>query len=75
MYRGEHLWFIKKGIPSALYFSGMHREYHNTSDNPGLINSSKVTRVARTVFVTTWMVANAQTRPRIDKPLPPNVKP
>jgi Zn-dependent M28 family amino/carboxypeptidase len=75
MYRGEHLWCNKKGIPSALYFSGMHREYHNTSDNPGLINSSKVTRVARTVFVTTWMVANAQTRPRIDKPLPPNVKP
>lgn len=54
----DHWSFYSKGIPSLFFFSGLHKDYHQTSDNPDKINFRKVSRVSRLVFYSAFDVAN-----------------
>ena len=36
--RSDHYNFYKKGIPSLFFFSGLHQDYHKTTDTPEKIN-------------------------------------
>jgi len=68
--RADHIPFLQRGVPIVFFFTGMHGQYHFSTDNPELIDVSKVQRIAQTAFVTAWMVANSAERPTVDKPLP-----
>lgn len=64
-YRSDHYNFAKNGIPSIFYFSGIHDDYHQPTDDIEKINFNKVERVAKLVFFTAWDLSNAAKRPSL----------
>jgi hypothetical protein len=73
-FRSDHFNYARKGIPIIFYFDGVHEDYHRPGDSPDKIDYQKMEKVARTIFMTMWELANAATRPRVDKQLPPELK-
>jgi Zn-dependent M28 family amino/carboxypeptidase len=72
-YRSDHYNYAKKGIPIIFYFSGVHEDYHQPTDHADKIDYAKMEKVTRTVLATLWKLANATDRPKVDKPLPPQL--
>ncbi|HEV2667906.1 MAG TPA: M28 family peptidase [Blastocatellia bacterium] len=72
-YRSDHYNYAKKGVPIIFYFSGVHEDYHGLADTADKIDYHKMEKVARTVFAMMWKLANAPARPKVDKPLTPQV--
>ncbi len=66
-FRSDHFAYAQRGIPVIWYFSGVHEDYHQPSDSVDKIDYQKMEKVARTVFMTAWEIANNPTRPRVDK--------
>ncbi len=65
-YRSDHYNFAEKGIPAIFYFSGVHRDYHMTTDTPEKIMFDKMEKVTRLIFHTTWQLANQDKRIEVD---------
>ncbi len=65
--------FLERGILTIGWNTGLHRRYHQPSDESRFLDPIKIQAVSRTVFATLWMIADAQERPAIDKPLPASV--
>jgi Zn-dependent M28 family amino/carboxypeptidase len=61
-YRSDHWNYAKHGIPVIFYFSGVHADYHQTSDTVDKIDFDKMAKVARLVFATGWRIANLDHR-------------
>jgi Zn-dependent M28 family amino/carboxypeptidase len=57
-YRSDHYNFAKHNIPVIFYFSGVHVDYHQPTDDVEKIIFSKVELVARLVYFTAWELAN-----------------
>jgi len=64
-YRSDHYNFAKNMIPSIFYFSGIHEDYHQPTDDIEKISFTKVERVARLVFATAWILSNETNRPTL----------
>jgi len=69
-YRSDHFNYARKGIPIIFFFDGVHEDYHRASDTADKIDYQKMQKVARTIYMTAWELANRATRPKVDKPLP-----
>ncbi|HEV8588049.1 MAG TPA: M28 family peptidase [Pyrinomonadaceae bacterium] len=69
-FRSDHYNYARKGIPIIFFFDGVHEDYHRPGDEPQKIDYDKMEKVARTVYMTLWAVANLPKRPAVDKPLP-----
>ena len=69
-FRSDHYNYARKGIPIIFFFDGVHEDYHRPGDEPQKIDYDKMEKVARTVYMTLWAVANLPARPKVDKPLP-----
>ncbi|MFN2531644.1 MAG: M28 family peptidase, partial [Pyrinomonadaceae bacterium] len=69
-FRSDHFNYARKGIPIIFFFDGVHEDYHQPGDSADKIDYQKMEKVARTVYMTMWEVANRATRPKVDKPLP-----
>ena len=69
-FRSDHYNYARKGIPIIFFFDGVHEDYHRPGDEPQKIDYDKMEKVARTIYLTLWGVANLPARPRVDKPLP-----
>ena len=65
-FRSDHYNFAKKGIPAIFYFSGVHKDYHRTTDTVDKIMFNKVEKVARLIFHTAWELANREERIVVD---------
>jgi len=65
-FRSDHYNFAKNGIPSIFYFSGVHEDYHQPTDDVEKINFQKTETVARLVFYTGWELLNAASRPVVN---------
>lgn len=72
-YRSDHFNYAKRGVPIIFYFSGVHEDYHGLGDTADKIDYQKMEKVARTIFAMMWRLANAPARPKVDKPLSPQV--
>lgn len=48
--RSDQYSFYRKGIPVLFFSSGMHRDYHEVSDESGKINFEKIQKVAQLVY-------------------------
>lgn len=66
-YRSDHYNFAKQGIPVTFYFAGFHGDYHKTSDEIEKIDFDLLCKRAQLIFFTAWELANAPTRPVVDK--------
>lgn len=73
-FRSDHYNYAQKGIPIIFYFDGVHEDYHRPSDSPDKIDYQKMERIARTIFMTAWELANLPQRPRVDKELPAELR-
>ncbi len=70
-FRSDHFHYAHSGVPIVFWFDGVHEDYHQASDSPDKIDYQKMQKVARTIFLTMWEVADLRTRPVVDKVLPP----
>src|SRR5258708_9255964 len=68
--RSDHYNYARKGIPIIFFFDGVHEDYHRPGDEAQKIDYEKMEKVARTIYMTLWEVANLPVRPKVDKPLP-----
>lgn len=74
-FRSDHYNYARKGIPIIFYFDGVHEDYHRPGDEPQKIDYDKMEKIARTVYMTLWEVANRPARPKVDKQLPAQLNP
>lgn len=65
-FRSDHLPYARVGIPSLMYTTNLHDDYHTAGDTPDRIDYPKLTRMAQWMYLTGWYVANAPTRPAVD---------
>lgn len=72
-YRSDHIHYARKGIPIIFYFTGTHADYHQPGDEVSKIDFVKYERIARTIYATLWELAEANARPKVDKPLAADV--
>jgi Zn-dependent M28 family amino/carboxypeptidase len=72
-FRSDHFHYATKGIPIAFWFSGTHEDYHGVGDHADKIDYAKMEKITRTIFLTLWELAEARSRPKVDKQLPPEL--
>lgn len=65
-YRSDHYNFAKHSIPVIFYFSGVHEDYHQPTDDVEKIIFPKVEKVARLVFFTAWELSDNPKRIRLN---------
>lgn len=46
--------FYSAGIPSILFFRGLHKDYHKPTDTPEKLDYSSMARIARLAYDTVW---------------------
>ncbi|MCC6937955.1 MAG: M28 family peptidase [Flavobacteriales bacterium] len=68
-YRSDHYNFARKGVPCIFYFSGVHEDYHQPSDDVDKIRFDLLRQRALLVFHTAWELANRESRIVVDKPI------
>ena len=66
-YRSDHWSFARVGIPIAFFFTGFHKDYHQTSDTVEKINFDKLCRIATWVYDISYELAENDQRPMIDE--------
>jgi hypothetical protein len=67
-FRSDHYNFAENGIPAIFYFSGVHEDYHMSTDTADKILFDKMANVARMIFHTAWELANREDRIRLIEP-------
>jgi hypothetical protein len=72
-YRSDHYSYARKGIPIIFFFDGVHEDYHRAGDTADKIDYQKMEKVTRTIYMTTWEIANRAARLKVDKPLPAQI--
>ncbi|HSR66972.1 MAG TPA: M28 family peptidase [Acidobacteriota bacterium] len=64
--RSDQWPFLERGVPSLLFTTGLHPDYHRPGDTADKLNYSKMERVAQLVYLCVWEAAEAQSRPAFD---------
>ncbi len=71
MFRSDQASFALERIPVVFLSGGLHKDYHQPSDEIARINLKKVAHIARLVCRAAWQVAQSDTRPTYSgRPLP-----
>lgn len=65
--RSDHYNYARFNIPIAFFFSGVHEDYHQLSDEVSKIDFRKIERISRTICATAFTIANRAQRPKLDK--------
>lgn len=65
-FRSDHLPYARLGIPSLMYSTNLHDDYHTAQDTPERIDYAKLTRMAQWMYLTGWYAATAPRRPAVD---------
>lgn len=66
-FRSDHLPYARLGIPSLMYTTLLHPDYHTPQDNAQNIDYLKLKKMADWMYRTGYQVANGATRPARDK--------
>jgi len=65
-FRSDHLPYARAGIPSLMFTTLLHPDYHTPRDEASRIDVAKLTRMARWMYGTGWEVGNATERPSLE---------
>lgn len=68
--RSDHWQFARFGIPSNLFFTGLHPDYHQVTDEPQYSDYDKLAHVAQLVHDVALDIANAPKRLAVTGPKP-----
>jgi hypothetical protein len=66
-YRSDHWNFAKNGIPIIFYFTGIHEDYHKSTDTVDKIEFELLQKRTRLIYHTAWVLANKEERLVVDK--------
>lgn len=64
---------LERGVLILGFFTGLHGDYHAPSDEADRIDLQKLEAVTQTIFVTAWLIADAASRPTMDKGMPTTI--
>ena len=65
-YRSDHLPYARAGIPALFFTTLLHADYHTPFDNPDRIDITKLTKMARWMYATGRLAADAERAPAVD---------
>ncbi len=68
--RSDHYMYARYGIPIVFFSTGGHMDYHQLTDEAQYIDYEKLSRVSALVGAVAGEVANLDTRPLLDGPVP-----
>jgi len=63
-YRSDHFNYARKGVPIVFFTTGLHKEYHQVSDEAALINYEKMARIGGLMYRVGVALGNRTTRPK-----------
>ncbi|MHC5021433.1 MAG: M20/M25/M40 family metallo-hydrolase [Planctomycetota bacterium] len=64
----DHYPFIKAGVPALFFFTGLHADYHNATDDWDKINAPDAARIAQLTFLVAAELSAMDGRPEYVKP-------
>ncbi len=62
--RSDHYNFARRGVPILFFFNGTHEDYHRASDEPAKIDTEKMARIGKLLFLLGMEVGNTDQRPQ-----------
>jgi CO dehydrogenase/acetyl-CoA synthase alpha subunit len=62
--------YARFGIPITFFFTSVHRDYHQVTDEPQYIDYNKYARIVNLIHDIAERVADLDHRPVVDKPKP-----
>ena len=65
--RSDHANYARYNIPIVFFFTGLHADYHQVTDEPQYIDYPHYTRIVQFVHDLTVDVGNLPKRPRVDQ--------
>jgi Zn-dependent M28 family amino/carboxypeptidase len=65
--RSDHAMYSRYNIPIAFFFSGLHADYHQLTDEPQYIDYPHYARVVNYIRDLGVEIANSAQRPRVDR--------
>ena len=68
--RSDHYMYARFGIPITFFFTSVHRDYHQVTDEPQYIDYDKYARIVNLVHDIAQRVGDLDHRPLVDKPKP-----
>ena len=68
--RSDHYMYARYGIPITFFFTSVHHDYHQPTDEPQYLDYAKYSRIVNLVRDITDRVANLDHRLVVDKPKP-----
>jgi len=68
--RSDHANYARYGIPVTFFTTGLHRDYHQVTDEAQYIDYPHMANVGQLVYDVALRVANADHRMLVDKPKP-----
>ena len=68
--RSDHFHYARWGIPIAFFFTGLHGDYHQLTDEPQYIDYPHYAGITNYIRDLALRVANQDARPVVDKPKP-----
>jgi hypothetical protein len=63
-YRSDHFNYARKGIPIVFFTTGLHKQYHQVTDEPALINYDKMARIGALMYRSGLALGDRPTRPK-----------
>lgn len=67
--RSDHWNYARYGIPVVFFTTGLHKDYHQVTDEPDYIDYPHMARVARLVHDVALRLANLEHRIVVDRPV------
>ncbi len=61
--RSDQASFLRMKIPVLFYHTGEHADYHRVTDHADKIDTIKLSKISRLVFLTAWEIAMSSARP------------
>ncbi|MEX2182692.1 MAG: M28 family peptidase [Gemmatimonadaceae bacterium] len=68
--RSDHAMYARHGIPVTFFTTGLHKDYHQVTDEPQYIEYDKMAELTQLVADVAAELASRAARPRLDGPRP-----
>lgn len=65
----DHYPFHRKGVPAIFFFTGIHLDYHQHTDDYEFIDFDKLLKVSKAGFLTGYHLTSSRERPVVDNPV------
>jgi Zn-dependent M28 family amino/carboxypeptidase len=63
-FRSDQFPFVLQNIPAFWWFTGFHRDYHQTSDTADKINYNKMQKILQLAYLSAYVFANETVSPK-----------